>query len=871
MEQFLAMSDHEPQHDRSLSGPGPSTPLQSELDLLRTTSRRDQQEIEALQHDLLVARDDAGRASRRLAEAESHLSQARGKIELLEHSTSFRFGNALVMSVKSPRRLLGLPRQLWAVVRGSGRQSPAAAPVVAPAPVDEGTRGEPPARTPPPSTTGRGGGAAGAAVASNLRDLRIAAVMDEFTKACFLPVCRIFPLHSARYEEQLLACRPDILLVESAWRGEEDSWRHMVAGRSGELLGLLDMCRRRNIPTAFWNKEDPSHFDTFLETARLFDHVFTTDIDSIQGYRDALGHNRVHLLPFACQPHIHNPVVTAERKHGFNFAGSYYRQYPERCEDFDRIVSTTSAVAPVVIYDRNSTRGDPAFVFPKRYAAMLKPALPYHRIDEAYKGHRFAINMNTIKQSQTMFARRVYELMACNTVVVSNYSRALRSLFGDLAIATDRISLLEQRLRPLVDVPENLRRLRLLALRKVLTEHTYAHRVQYLASRVLEVSPVLQSPSVIAVARVDGEHEVAAVLASYRSQRHPDRRLILVVASGTVLAPRPENPGIDVIREIDATGIRPDRDFPQQYMACLHPGDYYGPHYLSDLALATQYSDADCIGKGCHYQADGDRAILVGNDRYRPDSRLQQRSSMIRCAALHEHSLAAWLDAGESGAAVLSGQSIDEFSYCRDGAGRSDLAVDVDGSGVNQGVDMATILQRAEALVRLNRPARVRRASAEVNDRRADFRATPVRNSTLVVAEAESQLDCAGDDADRDFFLCVASSNRSFREIGGHELMQGDESSLDDLLEAHAYARVTARAPGPVLCRVLKAHAAAYVMDVRVTDLDLQDAAGTPPAWIDLLNEGFPRLSVILDRAESAAVLAQVLGRRPPPGLCGFV
>ncbi len=36
-----------------------------------------------------------------------------------------------------------------------------------------------------------------------------------------------------------------------------------------------------------------------------------------------------------------------------------------------------------------------------------------------------------------MFARRVFELMASNTLVVSNYSKGVRLLFGELVIASD--------------------------------------------------------------------------------------------------------------------------------------------------------------------------------------------------------------------------------------------------------------------------------------------------------------------------------------------------------------------------------------------------------------------------------------------------
>jgi hypothetical protein len=862
------MSDQEDSARTAPVGEGSSVAAASELMLLRDVARRDAQELENLRGQLLATTDAAGQAMRRLAETGRQLEQAKAATELLEHSASFRLGNALVRSVKSPRDLWQLPRTLWQLGRDL-RRSASPNPITQAAgsfaltslpdlPIDVFTRAE--GGSPRKSTH----------APVPVSDLRVAAIMDEFTRACFMPTCRMQSLHAQHYEQQLLDSNPDLLFVESAWRGEADSWRNMIASRSGELLGLLDMCRRRSIPTVFWNKEDPSHFDTFIETARLFDHVLTTDIDCIQRYRDALGHDRIHLLPFACQPQIHHPVLTGARQPGFCFAGSYYHQYPERCEDFDRVLSAVSGLAPVVIHDRNSERGDAAFAFPERYAALLQPALPYERIDEAYKGYRFSINMNTIKQSQTMFARRVYELMACNTIVVSNYSRGMRSLFGDLAVATDQPPRMRERLQSMIDTPDATRRLRLLALRKVLQQHTYAQRMQHVAKCVLGESLQLPAPFILVVARVHDEQEVSAVIASYRRQHHLNRLLLLVITHGTVLTEEFAGPDIDVIREIDAAKILPGKDFQDRHIARLHPEDYYGPHYLSDLALATQYSDANYIGKGCQYQANGDRVTLVGSDRYRPDSRLCQRSSMARCAALDGLSLSDWMDAGESSGAPLAGLSIDEFSYCRGGAGRLDLAVDVDGGGIDQGVDIATVLERAEALVRMKRSKRAKSASEEVNDRRADFRATLARNKTLVIAAAENQLGQTNDASDQDFFLWTGSSNRSFREVGRHELMQGDELDLDDLLYARSYERIYACAPEAALCRVLETHAASHMMDIRLTDADLVAAAATPAMWVGLVSEGFPRLRVILDHAESAGVLAQLLDRRLPPGLCRF-
>ncbi len=62
----------------------------------------------------------------------------------------------------------------------------------------------------------------------------------------------------------------------------------------------------------------------------------------------------------------------------------------------------------------------------------MKGVLKGEEILQAYKGYRYGLNMNSIKGSPTMFARRVFELMACNTVVLSNHSDGIVEQFGDL-------------------------------------------------------------------------------------------------------------------------------------------------------------------------------------------------------------------------------------------------------------------------------------------------------------------------------------------------------------------------------------------------------------------------------------------------------
>ena len=164
---------------------------------------------------------------------------------------------------------------------------------------------------------------------------RVAAITDDFTRHGLSPECKWLDLTPATWEVDIRKFSPDVLFVESAWRGKSGAWHNTVPHIPQAMRDILAYCRDHGIPTLFWNKEDPVHFDTFLRAAAEFDHVFTTDIDCIPRYRVALGHNRVHFMPFACQPKVHNPCETRIRRDGLAFAGGYYTRYKERMRDLE--------------------------------------------------------------------------------------------------------------------------------------------------------------------------------------------------------------------------------------------------------------------------------------------------------------------------------------------------------------------------------------------------------------------------------------------------------------------------------------------------------------------------------------------------------
>ena len=118
--------------------------------------------------------------------------------------------------------------------------------------------------------------------------LRVACIMDEFSFNSYRDEFELLNLSLATWESDLEQFNPDFFFLESAWKGKNFEWEHKINRLDQELLEVLNWFRTKNIPIIFWNKEDPVHFKSFLNVAKLFNYVFTTDIDCIQRYKRAL-------------------------------------------------------------------------------------------------------------------------------------------------------------------------------------------------------------------------------------------------------------------------------------------------------------------------------------------------------------------------------------------------------------------------------------------------------------------------------------------------------------------------------------------------------------------------------------------------------
>jgi FkbM family methyltransferase len=368
-----------------------------------------------------------------------------------------------------------------------------------------------------------------------IKDIKVAVIMDEFTFNSFKDEFNAVVIEPNNWLEVFEKEKPELFFCESAWSGVDTKKRPWMGKIYSSinfknenrliLLAILEYCKNNSIPTIFWNKEDPTHYNdkvhNFVDTALKFDHIFTTDEECVQRYKYDYGHENVHCLMFAGQPKILNPIERHRRTKDIVFAGSWYEQHPQRCNDmrkiFDKILESGYNLK---IYDRHYfTYDDPNREFPKEYTKYTQPAVPFSEIENVYKESLYSLNINTETKSKTMFARRVFELMLCNTLVISNYSTGMEELFGDNIIFIDREEL---------DL-SNFELKRSTNLYEVLRYHTYSRRFKQILDAI-NYEYLLPDDSVTLYYIVNKESEIKNILEHYELIDYKHKKLALLIS-----------------------------------------------------------------------------------------------------------------------------------------------------------------------------------------------------------------------------------------------------------------------------------------------------------------------------------------------------
>lgn len=450
---------------------------------------------------------------------------------------------------------------------------------------------------------------------------RVGYIMDEFSLSAWGPEFNLVPVTPGATEEELSDL--DFFFVESAWNGNDGQWQYQLTGPnspSAELTRVVDACKKIGVPTFFWNKEDPPHYDDFLNTARLFDVVATTDSNLLPQYAAALGHENVMVLPFAAQPAVHNPARNGveEPVGDVAFAGTYFREkYPERRKQMDLLLGAAHNAAEsyglkFTIFSRHAG-GEKKYQFPRRWSKHVAGSLPYAQMLGAYRSFKTFLNVNSVTESPSMCARRIFEIVASGTPVISTESAALRNFFTPEEVpsaSTEEEA--ELVIRALTNSDQLRRRTVHRAQRRIWEEHSYRHRAESVLHALGFEHDERTTPKVSVICSTNRDSELDHLLEQVAHQTYPEIEL-LVEGHGIDIAAdfanRARRAGIDDVTVLSADGSTSLGNCLNlmiahasgDIIAKFDDDDYYLPNYLRDQVNTLCISNADLVGKASLY------------------------------------------------------------------------------------------------------------------------------------------------------------------------------------------------------------------------------------------------------------------------------
>jgi hypothetical protein len=256
---------------------------------------------------------------------------------------------------------------------------------------------------------------------------------------------------------------------------------------------------------------------------------------------------------------------------------------------------------------------DDRYQFPGALANRVVGSLTYEQTLSAYRGYKVFLNVNSVVDSSSMCARRIFEITACGTPVVSTTSAAIGQFFpGDEVIQVSEPQEAEWSLRALHNSPELRDRMVHTAQRRIWAEHTYTRRVDDVLGGAGLGEHRVKRPSVSALVSTNRPHQLDHVLATLAAQQHVDLEVVVLTHGfdgGATVKEKAQALGIENLVTLEAPADVPLGGCLNRLalaasgdvVAKIDDDDLYGPHYLSDQVNALDYSGAAVVGKQAHH------------------------------------------------------------------------------------------------------------------------------------------------------------------------------------------------------------------------------------------------------------------------------
>ena len=444
--------------------------------------------------------------------------------------------------------------------------------------------------------------------------VNIASILDVFSNSCFNAEVNLYPLPREGWQQIFIENDISFFFAESSWNGNNGEWQYAFTSfnksHGDELRNILKLCKKLGIPSIFWNKEDPINYDAFIDVAKEFDIIFTTDERCVYQYQIDCKHDLVYPLPFAAQPLIHNPVRNTLPLYDVSFIGSWYiRKHGSREDVLNNLIDGASN-HNLHIYDRNFGT-DNRNQFPEKYHSLIRGRLTYEECCMAYRSYKAILNVNSVDDSMNMFSRRVYEILCSATNVISGPSIGMESMFSDGLHVCHSKDDVDKVLTQILSNDFFRTRSAHLAHRNVMMNHTYRQRMEYILETIGIAYEKQIIPKVSVVTITNRTQFFDKLFSNFNQQTHPNKNLILVL-HGDEADWKSKLKGFELPKDTKVLNAPSDWTLGKctalgfdnangDFIAKMDDDDWYGPNYLADGIMPFSYTDAMLVGKNSVY------------------------------------------------------------------------------------------------------------------------------------------------------------------------------------------------------------------------------------------------------------------------------
>ena len=408
-------------------------------------------------------------------------------------------------------------------------------------------------------------------------NVNIGIVADEFLYNSFDGVANFHYITRDNYKEY--TDKLDIFLLVTTWKGLNMEWKGLgnpnIRKHRKDMFDIISHYQANGIKTVFYSKEDPVNYDIFIELARKCEYVFTTAEEVVDNYKRDCKNENVSVLNFGINPTYHNPIGFRkfEKRKEILFSGSWYVKYPHRIEDtqriFDGVIDNNDDLK---IIDRNYELKLERHFFPKKYVKYVSPAVDHNTLQKLHKLFDWAINLNSVKYSNTMFANRIYELQALGNILLSNYSLGVNNKFPNVFLINNR-SEVKDILNGFTE--EEKYQHQIYGIRRVMSHETTYNRI----IDILEMTNTPYEKETKSIA-VIVKSKSKTIQNMFNKQSYPHKELILTEDLNEATKEK-----YDMVTFFDEDKV-------------------YGEFYLEDMINGFKYTDSDFITKDAYYNGE---------------------------------------------------------------------------------------------------------------------------------------------------------------------------------------------------------------------------------------------------------------------------